>query len=86
MTTRTTTEPPLPVYRRNEVPEHLQHLRTMTELKAQRQKPAPGQQPITLLRVYRRGHGRAVSDCRAVVERLREMAANTQLGLEGSEA
>lgn len=47
----------LPVYERKEVPENLKHLRTMTELKAQRLKPADGQQPVALLRVYRQGHG-----------------------------
>lgn len=44
----------LPVYERGEVPVHL---RTRTELKAYRLKPAEGQQPVGLLRVYRRGHG-----------------------------
>ena len=44
----------VPVYARSEVPEHL---RTMTELKADRLKPAEGQQPVAFLRVYRRGHG-----------------------------
>src|SRR5687768_1137772 len=29
----------------------------MTELKADRLKPADGQEPVALLRVYRRGHG-----------------------------
>jgi DNA polymerase III epsilon subunit-like protein len=47
----------LPVYERKEVPDHLQHLCTMTQLKEQRLKPADGQQPVALLRVYRRGHG-----------------------------
>lgn len=47
----------LPEYGRKEMPGHLHHLRTTTELKAQRLKPADGQQPVTLLRVYRRGHG-----------------------------
>lgn len=47
----------LPVYKRSEVPEHLAHLRTMTELKAARLKPAVGQEPVAMLRVYRRGHG-----------------------------
>ncbi|MEU2426933.1 exonuclease domain-containing protein [Streptomyces sp. NPDC007851] len=47
----------LPVYERRDVPEHLQHLRTMTDLKKQRLKPAEGQLPVALLRVYRRGHG-----------------------------
>ncbi|GGX57609.1 3'-5' exonuclease [Streptomyces chartreusis] len=47
----------VPVYGRKELPEHLHHLRTTTELKAQRLKPADGQQPVALLRVYRRGHG-----------------------------
>lgn len=46
-----------PVYERRELPEHLQHLRTMTQLKEQRLKPADGQEPLALLRVYRRGHG-----------------------------
>ena len=58
MTATATTEPDnLPVYERTEVPEHLAHLRTMTELKRQRLKPAEGQEPVALLRVYRRGHG-----------------------------
>lgn len=47
----------VPVYERKEVPEELKHLRTMTELKAQRLKPADGQKPVAMLRVYRRGHG-----------------------------
>ncbi|RSN90118.1 3'-5' exonuclease [Streptomyces sp. WAC 05379] len=47
----------VPVYGRKEVPEHLHHLCTTTELKAQRLRPADGQQPVALLRVYRRGHG-----------------------------
>jgi DNA polymerase III epsilon subunit-like protein len=58
VTAPTTTElASLPVYERKEVPEHLQHLRTMTQLKEQRLKPAEGQAPVALLRVYRRGHG-----------------------------
>jgi hypothetical protein len=58
VTAPTTTElDKLPVYERKEVPEHLQHLRTMTELKQQRLKPAEGQKPVAMLRVYRRGHG-----------------------------
>ncbi|MFE1936346.1 hypothetical protein ACFW95_39365 [Streptomyces sp. NPDC059474] len=44
----------LPVYRSGEVPDHL---RTMTQLKEQRLKPAEGQEPVALLRKYRRGHG-----------------------------
>ncbi|WP_328545498.1 3'-5' exonuclease [Streptomyces europaeiscabiei] len=47
----------LPVYKRGELPEDLAHLRTVTELKADRLKPAVGQEPVALLRVYRRGHG-----------------------------
>lgn len=47
----------LPVYRRRDLPEHLHHLRTTTELQAQRLKPAEGQQPVAFLRVYRSGHG-----------------------------
>ncbi|MGW2725630.1 exonuclease domain-containing protein [Streptomyces sp. NPDC001492] len=47
----------LPVYKRDEVPPHLAHLRTMTQLKADRLKPADGQEPVAMLRVYRRGHG-----------------------------
>lgn len=47
----------LPVYKRDEVPPHLAHLRTMTQLKADRLKPAEGQEPVAMLRVYRRGHG-----------------------------
>lgn len=46
-----------PVYKRKEVPAHLQHLRTATELKGQRLKPTAGQKPLALLRVYRSGHG-----------------------------
>jgi DNA polymerase III epsilon subunit-like protein len=53
--TDTTTS--LPVYERRDVPEQHRHLRTMTELKADRLKPADGQEPVALLRVYRRGHG-----------------------------
>jgi DNA polymerase III epsilon subunit-like protein len=44
----------LPVYERGEVPAHL---RTMTQLKADRMKPAEDQQPVGFLRMYRRGHG-----------------------------
>ncbi|MET7713699.1 3'-5' exonuclease [Streptomyces sp. NPDC005407] len=44
----------LPVHKRDEAPEHL---RTVTQLKAERLKPADGQQPVALLRVYRSGHG-----------------------------
>lgn len=47
----------LPVYERRDIPEQHRHLRTMTELKADRLKPADGQEPVALLRVYRRGHG-----------------------------
>jgi len=58
VTASVTAEPDsLPVYKRAEIPEHLKHLRTTTELKAQRLKPAEGQQPVALVRVYRRGHG-----------------------------
>jgi DNA polymerase III epsilon subunit-like protein len=53
--TDTTTS--LPVYERRDIPEQHRHLRTMTELKADRLKPAEGQQPVALVRVYRRGHG-----------------------------
>ncbi|WP_086559878.1 3'-5' exonuclease [Streptomyces africanus] len=53
--TDTTTS--LPVYERRDVPEQHRHLRTMTELKKDRMKPADGQEPVALLRVYRRGHG-----------------------------
>jgi hypothetical protein len=53
--TDTTTS--LPVYERRDIPEQHRHLRTRTELKADRLKPADGQQPVALLRVYRRGHG-----------------------------
>jgi hypothetical protein len=53
--TDTTTS--LPVYERRDIPEQHRHLRTMTELKADRLKPAKGQEPVALLRVYRRGHG-----------------------------
>lgn len=44
----------LPVYKAREVPEPL---RTATQLKEQRLKPAEGQQPKGWLRMYRRGHG-----------------------------
>jgi hypothetical protein len=44
----------LPVYESGEVPEHL---RTMTQMKADRLKVAEGQQPVAFLRKYRRGHG-----------------------------
>lgn len=44
----------LPVYKAREVPAHL---RTTTQLKAQRLKPTEGQQPLGYVRVYRRGHG-----------------------------
>jgi hypothetical protein len=57
VTARTTTKPALPVYERKDVPEQHRHLRTMTELKKDRLKPADGQEPVALLRVYRRGHG-----------------------------
>lgn len=58
MTASTSTEPAsLPVYDRKDIPTELQHLRTMTELKAQRLKPAPGQEPVAMVRVYRSGHG-----------------------------
>lgn len=58
MTAPTSVKPEsLPVYERKEVPEALKHLRTMTELKRQRLKPAEGQAPVALLQVYRRGHG-----------------------------
>jgi DNA polymerase III epsilon subunit-like protein len=53
--TDTTTS--LPVYERRDIPEQHRHLRTMTELKADRLKPAEGQEPVALLRVYRRGSG-----------------------------
>lgn len=57
MTARTTSPSSLPVYERKELPEQLKHLRTVTELKAMRLKLAPGQEPVALVRVYRRGHG-----------------------------
>lgn len=44
----------LPVYKAKEVPEPL---RTMTQLKEQRLKPAPGQEPVAFLSMYQRGHG-----------------------------
>lgn len=53
----TDTSTSLPVYERRGVPEQYRHLRTRTELKAQRLKPADGQEPVAMLRVYRRGHG-----------------------------
>lgn len=46
--------PTLPVWAAADVPAHL---RTKTELKAQRLKVAPGQQPLGFLRKYRSGHG-----------------------------
>ncbi|KPI31433.1 Exonuclease RNase T and DNA polymerase III [Actinobacteria bacterium OV320] len=49
-----TTTDSLPVYKAGEVPEHL---RTMTQLKADRLKPAEGQEPVGFLSMYRRGHG-----------------------------
>ncbi|MFD9004429.1 exonuclease domain-containing protein [Streptomyces sp. NPDC059582] len=51
----TTTSPP--VYERRDLPEDLKHLRTITELKQQRLKPADGQEPVAFVRVYRSGHG-----------------------------
>lgn len=54
MTTSTSEPAARTVYRRDEVPEHL---RTMTQLKADRLKPAEGQEPVAFVRVYRRGHG-----------------------------
>ncbi|WP_051947339.1 3'-5' exonuclease [Streptomyces scabiei] len=57
MTTTAASPGTLPVYKRAEIPEQLKHLRTATELKADRMKPAAGQQPVALVRVYRRGHG-----------------------------
>jgi hypothetical protein len=57
VTTPATEPTSLPVYKRSEMPEHLAHLRTTTELKQLRLKPAVGQEPVALLRVYRRGHG-----------------------------
>jgi hypothetical protein len=50
----TTESEALPVYKSGDVPDHL---RTTTQLKAQRLKPAEGQQPVGFLRMYRRGHG-----------------------------
>jgi DNA polymerase III, epsilon subunit and related 3''-5'' exonucleases len=47
------------VYKSGEVPEPLQ---TMTQLKAQRLKPAEGQEVKGLLRMYRRGYGWGVFD------------------------
>ncbi|MGP3777148.1 exonuclease domain-containing protein (plasmid) [Streptomyces sp. SDT5-1] len=44
----------LPVYDRDQVPEGL---RTKTQLRADRLKPATGQRPLGFLRAYRRGHG-----------------------------
>ncbi|MGW0948520.1 exonuclease domain-containing protein [Streptomyces sp. NPDC002623] len=44
----------LPVYKSTEVPAHL---RTMTQMKADRLKVAEGQQPVGFLSMYRRGHG-----------------------------
>jgi hypothetical protein len=49
----------LPVYKSGEVPEPLL---TMTQLKAQRLKPAEGQEVKGLLRMYRRGAGWGVFD------------------------
>lgn len=55
--TDTTPAAAVPVYERRDIPEHLAHLRTMTGLKALRLKPAQGQEPVAMVRVYRRGHG-----------------------------
>ncbi|MGW7283975.1 exonuclease domain-containing protein [Streptomyces sp. NPDC054847] len=44
----------LPVWAAADVPAHL---RTKTELKEQRLKVAPGQEPVGYLRKYRQGHG-----------------------------
>jgi hypothetical protein len=54
VTESTTALDRLPVYKSGEVPEHL---RTVTQLKADRLKPAEGQEPVGFVRVYRRGHG-----------------------------
>ena len=54
MTDTTTELDSLPVYKAREVPAGL---RTTTQLKAMRLKPAEGQVPVGLVRVYRRGHG-----------------------------
>ncbi|MFF8287475.1 exonuclease domain-containing protein [Streptomyces albus] len=57
MTTSVPKSDSLPVYERRDIPADQQHLLTMTELKSQRLKPAPGQEPVAFVRVYRRGHG-----------------------------
>lgn len=44
----------LPVYKAGEAPEHL---RTATQLRADRLKPAPAQEPVAELRTWRRGVG-----------------------------
>ncbi|MFJ2110783.1 exonuclease domain-containing protein [Streptomyces sp. NPDC087850] len=44
----------VPVFTRKEAPPHL---RTVTQLKAERLKVGPDQQPHARMRVYRRGHG-----------------------------
>ncbi len=44
----------IPVYRSGQAPEHL---RTETQLKAERLKPSPGQAPDAYLRMYQRGSG-----------------------------
>jgi hypothetical protein len=54
VTTPTAEPNRLPVYKSGEVPDHL---RTMTQLKAERLKPAEDQEPVAFLRMYRRGHG-----------------------------
>lgn len=51
MTTQTEA---VPVYKAKEVPAHL---RTTTQLREARLKPAPGQEPLGWLSMYRRGHG-----------------------------
>ncbi|MFD8384329.1 exonuclease domain-containing protein [Streptomyces sp. NPDC059679] len=50
----TTDASPLPVYQRDQAPEHL---RTVTQLKTDRLKLADGQQPVAYLKVLMRGAG-----------------------------
>lgn len=54
MGTETVAPDTLPVYKSGEVPEPL---RTETQLKSMRLKPAEGQEPVAWLSMYRRGHG-----------------------------
>lgn len=74
----------LPVYERRGIPEQHRHLRTMTELKKDRLKPADGQEPVALLRVYRRGHGWGEFPLYdpAGAEKMRPLSAKQQRAME----